>query len=176
MTDVSRKVILSIFVLGISALCFWAGRTIPMSEQWPIYEGLRTTSGIVFGVTGAWLAIVYPNALKKVFGQSEKRTAVFGDLKEVDRLLEPMRWATIILMVVLIAGLLRPLPDHFSQLRDYRHLLRGISFAFLGAGTVVQTWTVLASVMHAEDTTSRLQAEEEKNSKMNDLMANQPQD
>lgn len=38
----------------------WFGRKVPFAEQWPMYEGLRTTAAIIFGVIGAWLAIIYP--------------------------------------------------------------------------------------------------------------------
>jgi len=32
-------------------------------EQWPLYESLRNTSAIIFGVMGAWLAIICPDGI-----------------------------------------------------------------------------------------------------------------
>lgn len=40
------------------------GADIKLSEQWPYFEALRTTTSIVFGVMGALLALIYPEVLK----------------------------------------------------------------------------------------------------------------
>ena len=41
------------------------GADITLSDQWPYFEALRTTTSIVFGVMGALLAVVFPEVLKQ---------------------------------------------------------------------------------------------------------------
>ncbi|MCI5122880.1 MAG: hypothetical protein D3908_17170 [Candidatus Electrothrix sp. AUS4] len=65
-------ILLSIF---IAILCYSVGSDIKISEQLPLYESLRNTSAIIFGVMGAWIAILYPNSLLKIYGKLDAKNS-----------------------------------------------------------------------------------------------------
>ena len=53
-----------ILVVLIAGLGYHFGAPISLSAHWPLFEALRTTSSIAFGIMGALLALVYPDAIK----------------------------------------------------------------------------------------------------------------
>ncbi|MDQ1830182.1 hypothetical protein [Massilia scottii] len=51
-------------VVAIAWLGYYFGTPVGLDIQWPLFEALRTTSAIVFGIVAALLALVYPDAVK----------------------------------------------------------------------------------------------------------------
>ena len=129
-----------LFSLLFAILCGLYGSNVSFSQQWPLYEALRTTSAIVFGVMGAWLAIIYPGILSHVF---DKKTLPDTDQQNVNKLLSPMYYATMILIVVLFVGVFAPILKQFSSLMKYAIFLRGLSYSILAFFTVLQLWALL---------------------------------
>ncbi|WP_343734698.1 hypothetical protein [Acidovorax sp.] len=123
----------------------WFGRKVPFAEQWPMYEGLRTTAAIIFGVIGAWLAIIYPERLKLSF-----KPANHTGPKEtgVGQLFSPVVNSTLILGAILVIGVAAPIAKKYPMPFDIEWC-RGISYGVLVALTLFQLWTVLLTLVPA---------------------------
>ena len=126
---------------------YWFGRNITFASQWPIFEGLRTTASIVFAVVGAWMAIAYPERLKLTL-RGEAQAA--GPAQKMDTLLTPISHSTIILAVILLAGLIAPVAKSFSFVIEHKEVFRGISFALVSTLTVWQVCIVLLTLDPAD--------------------------
>jgi hypothetical protein len=124
------------------------GQAVPMSEQWPLYEALRTTASIIFAVVGAWLAIIYPERLRLSF-RGDSSTPSSAPVR-LGKLLHPAIHSTAILCIVLVAGLFVPIFRHLPELLPYRDELRGVSYAFLVLLTLWQAWTVIMTLVPAD--------------------------
>lgn len=126
----------------------WYGRAVPFSEQWPMFEALRTTAAIIFAVIGAWMAIIYPDRLKLSFrGKADhSKSQVTG----MGKLFTPVVNSTAILCIILVIGAAAPALKRFPPPVDLE-VLRGISYAILVALTLWQLWTVILTLVPASD-------------------------
>jgi hypothetical protein len=132
----------------IAGLAFIPGQAITFTAQWPLFESLRTTASIIFAILGAWIAIVYPNALKKVLTLT--RAERDGELAKLANLMRAVFFATIIVAVIIVLGPVAPVLKQFAWFTEHSVLLRGASFSLLAYLTFVQLWTLLLSVAPAE--------------------------
>lgn len=143
------------FFLGAAALAaglcvsgFVFGRAIPFAEQWPLYEALRNTASIIFAVVGAWLAIVYPDRFRLSLGAADGKNA--GPTKSMGLLLLPAVHSTILLVVLLLAGVAAPLIKQLPYAMAHLQAFRGLSFAFVCALTCWQVIIVVMTLFPAE--------------------------
>lgn len=73
-------------------LCAYLGGNIPFSSQFKMYEALRQTSILIFGLIGAWLAVLLPFSVEK----ENKLKTFFSFAKE----LFPALSAAIYLLII----------------------------------------------------------------------------
>ncbi|BBO72700.1 hypothetical protein DSCW_01170 [Desulfosarcina widdelii] len=125
---------------------FYYGKNIPFSEQWILYEALRNTSAIIFGVMGAWLAILYPSGLLNIFGKKENMPDT-NTSKNVKKFFPPIVYSTLILSYVLMAGVIAPLLKTIPILMNYKDILRGLSYSIIGMLTLVQLWALILTLV-----------------------------
>ncbi|WP_443090299.1 hypothetical protein [Basfia succiniciproducens] len=142
------KVILIVsLVLGV-ILGYFFGDNIRFSEQWPLYEALRTTASIIFAVVGAWLAIIYPEKLKAPF--RDKYQSIMSSDTRFSSLFSPIANSTIILSCVLVIGIISPIAKQISIFIEYKGIMRSISFGLLCCLTIWQVWTVFITLIPAD--------------------------
>lgn len=123
------------------------GRCIPFSEQWPLFEALRTTAAIIFAVVGAWFAIIYPERLKVSFkGGKDRSENSYG----INRLFTPIVHSTIILSIILILGIVAPIFKRIDFFIQFIDIFRGTSYSLLVALTLWQLITVILSLIPAD--------------------------
>lgn len=126
---------------------YFLGKSVPFSEQWPLFEALRTTASIIFAVVGAWLAIIYPERLRLSFrGEAGGN----GKAVKMGQLLHPAMHSTAILCVVLFVGIAAPLLKQLPVLLAHRDVLRGLSYGLLVSLTLWQIWTVVLTLIPAD--------------------------
>lgn len=140
--------------IALIALCtaailvsYFIGRSIPFAQQWPIFEGLRTTASIVFAVVGAWMAIAYPERLKLSLRGEARAEA---PLPRMSALLTPITHSTIILAIVLLISVAAPIAKGLPPLMDNRALWRGVSFSVAVLLTLWQVGIVLLTLIPAD--------------------------
>lgn len=140
------RVFAAAILVVVFALSSWRGIAIPLKEQIPLYEGLRNTSGIIFGVMGAWLAILYPVAFQK-FTKPGERGLTDDEERQVRRLLHPLIISTIILGSTVLLLFVAPVAKTFALDAEAVWVLRGLSFGLIGVMTVLQIWTVVLTLV-----------------------------
>lgn len=134
------------------------GQEVPFSEQWPLYEALRTTASIIFAVVGAWLAIIYPERLRMSFQKDGNVSATSNG--RIGALFTPIVHSTAILCIILFIGVVAPLLKRVDLLLPYTTPLRGVSYGVLAALTLWQLWTVILSFVPADIVASHTAQEE----------------
>ena len=139
------NILKSLLVASIALGAFIHGQEIQMSRQVTLFEGLRNTSAIIFGVMGAWLAILHPDSLKKVFRNDR------GKLPEQEKdtimlLLSPIIISTAVIATVLILFPLIEFSKTVSLLISYKGALRGVSFSILSTLTLLQLWALILTL------------------------------
>jgi uncharacterized membrane protein len=139
--------LVKIFFFALSCiLFFFYGQNIPFEKQWPLYDGLRNTSAIIFGVMGAWIALIYPEALSSLVNSVDKSKNL-NEVRSAERLLPPLVYSAIILVFVLLVGITAPILKQISFFDANYKVVRGISYALLGSLTICQLWTVSLTLL-----------------------------
>ena len=141
------RILFSVIILGMARVFFTFGKNIPFAEQWVLYEGLRNTASIIFGVMGAWLAIVYPEVLSNII---EKRTS--SGAQNYNKLIAPLVYSTITLIWVMMLGIIVPILKQVSFFVSHSNSLRGISFSILCVLTLLQIWALILTLLPADMT------------------------
>lgn len=126
--------------LGV-AVGIYFGQHIPFSEQWPLYEALRTTAAIIFAVVGAWIAIRFPD--RKTVTVDENKIAT---REGIGRYFHPVAHSIVVLCSVLVIGLIAPIAKRFDYVQQHIEVFRGLSYGVLAALTLFQLWTVIISL------------------------------
>lgn len=144
-----RKHIISILqfvILFIVAIVFYSyGKAIPITKQIPLYDSLRTTSAIIFAVMGAWMAVIYPGILSKLFTASVSMSDY--DKDNIERLLSPLIYSSVIIAIVLVVTTIAPLLQQIQCLVNNTRIMRGLSYSVLGMLTLTQLWTLLLTLI-----------------------------
>lgn len=143
------KLLSSVILLLIIAACYYFGQNVSMREQLPLFDGLRNTSAIIFGVMGAWLAILHPSSLKKIFSKDSSSISV-EDRKTISLLLSPIIISTFIISIVLVVPLFVAATKSIPILNENVRMFRGISFSLLGSLTVLQLWTLILTLIPSD--------------------------
>lgn len=95
--------------VGLSCLVYTVlGSNVSFSEQWVIYEAIRQTSAIIFGVMGAWVAILKPDELK-LLARSGQLHGEKGQVVTIKSLTQCMVVSFVIVFFVLLVGLSAPI-------------------------------------------------------------------
>lgn len=127
--------------LLVAIVSFSKGQEVSFETQWRSYEALRNTSGIVFAVMGAWIAIIYPESLRKIISPDSEGG------EEILNMLQAMLISAIILAFVLLLGVAVPLLSQYSFLAAQERAFRGLSYLTLSLMTLAQLWTLLLTIL-----------------------------
>ena len=136
---------------------FAYGHGIPFSEQKPILDALVTVSAIVFGVMGAWIALIYPKGLSGIFA---KKTADGSQYERVRKLFSPMKYATLIIAYSLLLQVGVPIAKQISLIVEHKELARAISLSVLVGLIGLQLWTLLLTLMPLDEAEEQLEVNE----------------
>jgi len=138
---------MTILRFGIAIVIAWLGyhfgTSITLDNQWPLYDALRNTTSIVFGIMGALLALVYPDAVKNALRGGPAAGANDGGL---GRLIVPGAHSALLLIVLVvlapvISWLATYNPESFPE---QVALFRRVSFSLF---CVLSYWQVLILLM-----------------------------
>lgn len=167
-----RKSILipTIGAIASAAACWQFGADIPFKDQWPLFEGLRTSSAIIFAVLGAWVSVLYPSALQRLF---KRNAGVDGaEADNLRLLLANIRLSSIILASVMVVGIVAPILKQIPWLLGHVDVVRQSSFGLLGALTFYQLWALLMTIANAQIEESRLVSVVKKSEFIGKLLSN----
>jgi phosphotransferase system glucose/maltose/N-acetylglucosamine-specific IIC component len=148
----SLTTVLTISILVVLSVFFYNyGRNVPIQKQISLYESLRNTSSIIFGVMGAWMAIIYPDTLSTIIRNKKDSTPEDRrKLQEMGKVLSPLIYSTIILIVVLLVGITEPLLKQIPILMSHSKIIRGLSYSLISLLTILQIWSILLTLLPAD--------------------------
>lgn len=132
----------------VAFVAFFPGQKIAISDQWPLYEALRTTAAIVFGIMGAWLALLYPRSLERLLDRSSNYAD--SEQQKFSKFLAPLVSSTAVLALVLVLGIIREVGKVYAELLAYQEIWRGASFSLLVFLTFLQLWTLVLTLLPTE--------------------------
>lgn len=135
-------------VVAAIIIASYFGTEITIKKQLEVYSSLKDISTVIFGVMGAWIAIVYPNALKNIFSKSYSLDQVNSSLKKI---FFPMRVATIIVMFSLVQEWCAPIFYKVQVFRDNPEMVRLASFLLLTVLVILLLWSLLLTLLPMED-------------------------
>lgn len=144
----SFLVVALLFSVMLVAAAAWFGRNIAFQQQWPLFEALRATAAIIFAVVGAWLAIVYPERLKRSLGGGDGHSGAVSE--KFTKLFTPIVHSTVILGLVLLTGIVAPILKQIPWFLEHVHFSRSIAFTILVTLTIWQIWTVVLTLEPAD--------------------------
>lgn len=166
-----RRFFSLLLLVAFSAIAFIYGRNIPFKEQWPLYDSLRNTASIVFAVMGAWIALLYPEALSTLF-KVGKIQGDFVRVRQINKLLLPLIYSTFVLSSILVVGIAAPILKQIPILSTkYVLWIRGLSYLFLSVLTVFQLWSVILTLVPADFVKRNLENVSETHSRKHNLMS-----
>lgn len=94
---------------------------------------------------GAWLAILHPDSLKKVF-RSDGAKLPDQEENTIMLLLSPIVISTAIIATVLVLFPLVEFSKTIDYLVSYKGVLRGAAFALLSTLTLLQLWALILTL------------------------------
>ena len=86
-------------IVAVAWLGYYFGAPIALKDQWPLFDALRNTTSIVFGIMGALIALVYPDAVKSALRGGQSAQTVDGGL---GRLITPCGHSAMLLIVLVV--------------------------------------------------------------------------
>lgn len=102
------RVLIFLLFFSVAAFFFYWGRAVPLVAVFDLNEGLINLSAIVFGVMGAWLAIIYPDVLTSV-GRADELGAGAKASGRVREVVEVTLVAVLSLSFSILLSLVSPL-------------------------------------------------------------------
>lgn len=141
------KINFLVLIILLSILSSLLTNDIPLIQQWPLFEALRTTSGMIFTVLGIWLAIMYPERLRMREIDHDYQSITYSH--DFNELFNPIVASLLILSVVLLLGILAPLFKSYSFFINHTFFLRKFLFFILVLLTLIQIWAVLGALLPA---------------------------
>ena len=129
-------------ILAVGFLFFRLGSDIHYSDQKGIFDGLRDMSAIIFGIMGAWIAVLHPDLLTQLV---KPETIQDGSIPDSRHLITPMIYAALSLAIIMTVGMLAPLVYRFRILYEHLEIVRGISFSIAGVLSVLLIWSLILS-------------------------------
>jgi hypothetical protein len=127
-------------------LLFVAGKNITYEAQSKYFDNVRTIASIIFGVTGAWLAITYPKALSSASAarqaSADDRTEALERASEDSKILigfvQTMIISIIIIAISLSIPFIKEVLSLYQWAIDLKVYFRGVLYSLLGLISVVQ--------------------------------------
>jgi hypothetical protein len=123
----------AIALISAGLLAYYFGEKISVSKQLGIFHSLSDISAIIFAIMGAWIAIIYPESITKIYSSTD-REVITQHSNRVGQLITPMLLGLFIVFFVLILDFIHPVicievklaPDN-----GVVDILRSVLFFFL---------------------------------------------
>jgi hypothetical protein len=146
--EATMRAIFGYIILGIVAVfaCVvgaCVGVDIPFGKQIELLRELREVSTIIFGIVGAWAAIVYPAELKQKLRPTEVTTLDPDQLANFRSLMRCLIFSALIVVAVLLVQYLGVALRQTQLVQQSSGSLRRLSFATTCLLGVAQLWVIM---------------------------------
>lgn len=156
-----RSWVEALAIIGLGWIGFVAGDRVPGTKQVAAFLELRDVAGLVFGVVGVWIAVLYSPGLhalwSKDLGSEEQR-----EYEKVRPLLRPLSYSVVVLLATVPLQFIASVLYSFELSPLFLSELRRCSMAMLGALVGMQFFAVLLIILPVLDLRHRFRLEEVK--------------
>ncbi|RZM82877.1 hypothetical protein [Leptolyngbya iicbica] len=122
-------------------LSFAFGRNVSYAEQKEIFDSLRETSAIVFGVMGAWMAILYPGGISSLFSNEKEASS------QIIAMMNAMVSAAFTIAIILLIEFSFPIIRQFSLSVYFISLMKGASYSLIFVLIIFQVKSILLTLL-----------------------------
>lgn len=134
MRNKKLKWMLLVFILILLILSFFIGKKIPWQQQVFMYDALRQTSILIFGLIGAWFAVLLPFVLEK--GDRLKHFFSFSR-----KLFPALSSAIYLLVITLFIPFLSNISQNIFTFRESTIIVfNGLSLSIVTLGLLLLCW------------------------------------
>jgi hypothetical protein len=156
---------LGILALILSALISYFLPDVNFESQQKLHASLLQISSIVLAITGAWAAIVYPDAL----GQILKKHESDKKMNEINDLIKPMTMALFILGVLIAIQLISFIIDISKPSINFLLLSQKINLAILIYLYLLQVYSIILTFLPISDARGKATFENKKNKMLDEI-------
>lgn len=137
-----KVVVLPILGLSLGICSFLIGRDIPFQAQKELLEPLLGIAGIIFGVLGIWVGILYPEIISKAKDINSPTDANAVN-KELGNLIFPLVVSLVLLIIIILLLYIAPILKSFRFSRDTVFIFRGVAFSVVSVVTFCWIYRIL---------------------------------
>ena len=117
------KYIKTIFAIAMIVFCFWRGAKMDYDSLIKVYEVLLTASGILFGIFGVWVSVLYPGILEKSLEPHKPETTI----EQASSILKPLFISLVLFLLMLIVVFLAPFVRSLNLIDNYKCIVKSLS-------------------------------------------------
>lgn len=88
-----------------------------------VYEVLLTASGILFGIFGVWVSVLYPGILEKSLEPHKPETTI----EQASSILKPLFISLVLFLLMLIVVFLAPFIRSLDFFNNYKYIAKSLS-------------------------------------------------
>lgn len=137
-----------LFFLFNAFLSFKWGGSITIESQTSSVEILQNISSVIFGVMGAWIAIVYPEALSGIL--KWQNTDNDKQVLAVQKILMPIKIATFVLIYTLLFFWLSPIVSRIEFFLNNKEFFRSLNYFCIGSSFILLLISIIYSFFPME--------------------------
>lgn len=138
-----KVIVIALTTVAVSSIGGYAGRNVPMVEQIDVYEHLGQVSAIIFGLMGAWIAIIHPGALANILSRP---TETESERSAINRLVFPMLTSTAVVTLALVVVSVLPIVKRVELTSASVTIGRGVSYGLISLMTISLMWGMVATM------------------------------
>lgn len=146
-----RNRYVTIIITGLVLVLFKFGSQVSIKAQLEVVSALRDVSSIIFGVVGAWMALLYPDKLASALKKDEG-----SGLENFDKLISPLLTATIVIAVCLVFSVFRPIITSTFKGKMIIEIGRSVSYSTMICLTATLLFNLLYSLIPIDIVRRRL--------------------
>lgn len=154
-----------IFAIVFSVFCFRLGAKLSYDIHIKIYDTLLTASGILFGVFGLWVSILYPGILDKSLQEAGKTDTPENISSKADQLLRPMFFSLLLFLMMVFIEFLAPFIRTLEFSSNMRIMVKCFSASVAGLIFI----SLMDSVLQAMNQTEAFQTMITRNAILTDM-------
>jgi hypothetical protein len=141
-----QAIVLILFILGL-VFCLTFGDGVKLERQLELFGALRDFSAVIFAVVGIWMALICPDAVKKVYANKDSDHQ--RQLRRLKFLIFPLVLSAICIFIAMSVEVFASALPSIQFFREHADLLKRTSYAGIFALCFLEIWSLLQALVPA---------------------------
>lgn len=147
-------VIITIVIIALSVV---VSEELDKSEYNTLYNSLISISAIIFGVLGAWIALLKNDAEVRILDIRNTREKRQVRVDQIKSLVNPMMIACLMICICIIYNVFSSIVPKFSFYLEYSYLFKFLALSLFGILSYLQVASLLRIIITGVDSVIGLQ-------------------